>query len=288
MTITIMGATGHLGGLVIGSLLKQGYPASEIVAVGRNERRLAELTDIGVSTRRADYGDSGTLDAALAGSDSLLLISASEIGQRFVQHQGVIDAAQRAGISHLAYTSIANADTSSTILAREHLQTEQYLQTSNLDYVVLRNGWYHENYTQQIPTYLERGIVGSGGHGQVSGAARADYAEAAAAVMTTAWSTKKVFELGGFAYTLEVLAAEIARQTGREVRYTDLPVEIYQGILESALPTPVAEMLADADRGLAAGDLLVSSNDLADLIGHPPATLAEAVAKALADDQPKS
>ena len=283
MTVTIMGATGHLGGLVVGALLARGQSASEIIAVGRDESRLVALGALGVSARRADYDAPESVDDAVAGADTVLLISATDVGRRFAQHRAVIDAAQRAGVTRLVYTSVVNAGTATTILAAEHRQTEEYLRSAGLEYVVLRNGWYHENFTDQIPGYLERGIVGSGGAGRISGAARADYADAAAAVLTGPWPGSRTFELGGPAYTLTDVAAEISQQTGDEVRYVDLPAEVYQGILESAgLAAPVAAMLADADVGLASGALFVDGTDLGDLIGRPPTTLAHAVAQAVA------
>ena len=225
-----------------------------------------------------------TLDDAFRGAGKILLISASVPGQRARQHGHAIDAARRAGAGLLAYTSIANADTTTLRLAAEHQATEAALRASGLPYVLLRNSWYTENYTGQIPAILQRGsLPGSAGEGRVSAATRADYAAAAAAVMTGDGHAGRVYELGGDqAFTLAELAAEISAQAGQPVSYHDLPVAEYAQLLISAgLPEPAAAIIADADRGLARGDLYVDSGHLRQLIGRPTTSLQDAVAAAL-------
>lgn len=198
-----------------------------------------------------------------------------------MQHGNVVTAAKEAGIGLVAYTSIAHADTSSLVLAAEHKATEQLIRDSGLPHVFLRNSWYLENYTGQLPTYLQHGVAGAAGDGRVSAATRADYAEAAATVLTAAGQAGKVYELGGVPFTLTELAAEISRQTGRTISYLDLPVDKYTELLVAAgLPEGYAAVLADGDRGLAQGELEVG-DDLAGLLGRTPTTLAEAIRAAL-------
>jgi NAD(P)H dehydrogenase (quinone) len=155
MSVVVTGATGHLGRLVIESLLEQGRPAAQIVATGRRTEQLADLADRGVVVRRADYTDSGSLKEAFQGADKVLLVSSSEVGQRFTQHVNAVDAARAAGVGLIAYTSITRADTSGLALATEHKATEDYIRESGLPYVFLRNNWYIENYTDQLPVVLE-------------------------------------------------------------------------------------------------------------------------------------
>jgi NAD(P)H dehydrogenase (quinone) len=282
MSIVVTGATGHLGRLVVESLLRRGVPADRIVALGRNVSRLAEFEQRGVVVRAADYDDPTSLRPAFSGAEKLMFVSGSEAGQRTVQHRNVVTAAREAGVGLVAYTSIVKADTSSLVLATEHLATERELAGSGLSYVLLRNGWYLENYTGQLATYLRHGVLGAARDGRVSAAARADYAEAAATVLTTEGHAGRVYELGGAPFTMTDLAAEVSRQSGRDVGYTDLPVEKYTEVLVGAgLPEPYAAVLADADRGLAEGDLYVEGDDLRALIGREPTLLAEAVRAAL-------
>lgn len=283
MSIVVTGATGQLGHLVVEALLDRGVPASEITAVGRSTDKLADLADRGVTVTAADYTDPASLDAAFAGADSVLLVSSNDFNDRPGQHRNAIDAAKRAGVSRLVYTSGPKATTSSVLLLADHGTTENYLQESGLPSTALRNGWYVENYTAQWPTYREHGMVGSAGEGRVSLAPRSDFAEAAAVVLTTDGHEGKVYELGGEAVTLTELAAVFSDATGTKVEYTDVPVEALVGILEGAgLPAPLATVFADVDRGIAAGELFVDPADLEELLGRPATPVAEAVRSALA------
>ena len=283
MTVVVTGATGHFGRLAVEHLLRRGLPAGDVVAAGRRVESLADLAERGVVVRRADYDDPGSLREAFAGAERLLLVSGSEVGRRTQQHANAVAAAGEAGVRLVAYTSIAKADTSSLLLAEEHRATERLLAESGLPYVLLRNSWYVENYTAQLGTYLQHGVVGAADGGRVSAATRADYAEAAAAVLTGDGHAGEVHELGGEAFTLAELAAAVSRATGQEVTYTDLPEERYREVLVAAgLPEPVATVYADADRGLASGDLHVDSDALARLLGRPPVAMADAVAAAVA------
>ncbi|WBB56336.1 SDR family oxidoreductase [Verrucosispora sp. WMMD573] len=282
MSIVVTGATGHLGRLIVASLLERGVPATEIVAVGRDTGRLADLAGQNVIVRRADYEDPASLRAAFAGATKLMFVSGSEVGRRAAQHRNVITAARQADVDLVVYTSIAKADTSSLVLATEHRLTEQEIKASGLPYVFLRNSWYLENYLPQLPAYLEHGVAGAAGDGLISAATRADFADAAAEVLTGDGHTNQVYELGGDAFTLAELAAEVAKQSEQEVNYTDLPVATYVEVLVGAgLPRQYAEVLADGDRGAAEGELHVEGDDLAKLIGRPPVTLAEAIRTAL-------
>jgi NAD(P)H dehydrogenase (quinone) len=285
MTLVVTGATGQLGRLVVGALLGRGARAEAIVATGRDTARIADLADLGVQVRYADYDEPESLSQAFADADRLLLISGSEVGKRETQHQNVIDAAKQAGVELLAYTSIANADHSSVPLAAEHQATERALADSGLPHTLLRNSWYLENYTAQLPSYVEHGaVLGSAGDGRISAATRADYAEAAAAVLVGGDHAGSVYELGGDeSFTLAELAAQVSMATGRKVEYRDLPVADYaQALVAAGLPEPFARSLADSDLGVARGDLHVTTGDLARLIGRPTRSMPQAVHEAAA------
>jgi NAD(P)H dehydrogenase (quinone) len=280
MTIVITGATGQLGRLVVEALLDSGLPGGQIVAAGRTVERIADLGERGVQVRSIDYSQPESLRQAFAGADKLLLVSGSEVGQRVEQHRNAIEAAKEAGVGLIAYTSIANADTTAMKLADEHIATEEILRGSDIPFVLLRNGWYLENYTSQLPVQVQHGaVLGSAGDGLVSAAARGDYAAAAAAVLLRDGQAGKVYELGGdIAFTLGDLAGEVAEASGRPVTYKNLPAEEYTQVLVGAgLPEPYAAILADSDLGIARGDLLVSSGDLSALLGRPTTPLRDAV-----------
>ncbi|MEU7903730.1 NmrA family NAD(P)-binding protein [Actinoplanes sp. NPDC049118] len=281
MTIVVTGATGHLGRLAVESLLARGVPADRIVAAGRSVEKIQDLADRGVRVARASYDEPESLRKAFAGADRLLFVSGSEVGRRIQQHANVVAAAVDAGVGRIFYTSAPHADTSDMILAGEHAATERALDASGIPSVFLRNGWYLENY--DLRGALEHGLLGAAGDGKISIATRADLAEAAAAAVVADVHDKQAYELGGEAVTLAELAAEVSRQSGQEVTYTNLSQEKYAEFLVGAgLPEQFAAVLADSDRGASAGLLDTGTGDLAKLLGRPATPLADAVRAALA------
>lgn len=281
--IVVTGASGQLGRLVIQSLLNK-VPASQIVAAVRQPSRASDLAALGVQVRQADYTQPALLDAAFQGAEKVLLISSSEVGQRAPQHKNVIDAAKRAGVKLVAYTSLLHADTTPLALAEEHLATEAYLKDSGVPFVMLRNGWYTENYLASVPPALQHGaFIGSAGEGRISSAARADYAEAAAVALTTPGQAGKVYELAGDeSYSLAEFAAELSRQSGKEIPYVNLPQADFKAALVGAgLPEPLADLLADSDVGASKGGLFDDKRQLSALIGRPTASLAAMMKSAL-------
>jgi NAD(P)H dehydrogenase (quinone) len=281
--IAVTGATGQLGRLVTEALLKT-IPAAQIVAAVRSPEKAADLAACGVQVRRADYNEPATLDVAFAGVNKLLLISSSEIGKRGAQHRAVIDAARRAGVELIAYTSLLHADTSPLGLASEHRETEAALRESTVPFVVLRNGWYTENYTGSLAPALEHGaILGNSAEGRISSAARADYAEAAAVALTRDAQSGRIYELAGdTAYTLTEFAAEIARQSGKPVVYRNMSETEYKAALISVgLPEPVAALISDSGTGAAKGALFDDNHQLSKLLGRPTTPLSTVVMAAL-------
>jgi NAD(P)H dehydrogenase (quinone) len=284
MSLLITGATGHLGRLVVEQLLAAGVPAGDITATGRATDTIKDLAERGVRVRAVDFGDRAAVRAAMDGADRVLLVSAMEPGGRVELHRNVIDAAREAGTGLLAYTSIVNAATTTIRLAADHQATEELVRSSGVPYVLLRNSWYHENYTSRLPGYLAQGVIpGSAGQGRISAAARADYAAAAVRVLTTDGHAGQAYELGGDdAFTLAELAAEIASQSGRAVRYADLPeAEYAQALVAHGAPELMADMVAETDAAAGHGALYTASGDLAALTGRPATTLSAAIGGAL-------
>lgn len=277
--IAITGATGQLGHLVLQNLLKT-TAASQIVAIVRNPAKAESLSQQGIVVRQADYTDEAAFTAALQGVDKLLLISSSEVGQRASQHRNVINAAKAAGVKFIAYTSLLHADKSPLGLHVEHVETEKMLANSAIPYALLRNGWYTENYLASAPPALEHGVfIGAAGEGKIASATRADYAAAAARVIAEEGHAGKVYELAGDeAWTLSELAAELSKQSGKNVVYQNLSETDFAAALKSVgLPAGLADMLADSDVGAAKGGLFDDSRTLSALIGRPTTPLAESI-----------
>lgn len=277
--IGVTGATGKLGQLVMQELLKR-VEAKELVAIVRSPEKAQSFEAKGVHIRQADYDDPAGLEKALHGIERLLLISANEVGKRYPQHQNVIRSAQKTGVQWIVYTSLLHADTSLINLAEEHRQTESFLKNAGVPYTFLRNGWYTENYEGTVRSAVEHGaLLGSAGSGRIASAARKDYAEAAAHVLTTDGHVGKTYELAGDqAWTMDDLARAISHLTGKNIVYRNLPVEEYADILtNSGIPEDYAKMIADWDRATAEGSLYDDSQTLKQLIGRPTTPLTETI-----------
>lgn len=282
--IGVTGANGHLGHLVIERLLDREVPPDRITALVRDPAKAADLAERGVSVRHADYEQPNTLQPALADVEKLLLVSSPEVGQRLTHHRNAIDAAKYAGVGLLLYTSILRADVSQLALATEHIATERLLHEAGMPYLILRNGWYMENYTQNLDRVIESGtLYGAAGKGRVAAATRGDYAEAAAVLLTEDHGVDRVFELcGDEPFTYDELASAIGKTAGTDVVYQNMDPEAYaQALTESGLPLSAAMMATDADEGVARGDLDSGSTELVDLIHRPTTALHDALRAAI-------
>lgn len=280
MTIAITAASGQLGRLVVASL-RRALPADALAGLVRTP---AKAADLGIPVRQADYTRPDGLVPALRGVSTLLLISSNEIGSRAAQHRNVLAAAKAAGVGRIVYTSLLRADTSTLSLAGEHRETEAELRGLGVPWTILRNGWYSENYTGSIAGALAGGaFLGSAGAGRIASAARADYADAAAAALTGSGHEGRTYELAGDqAYTLADLAREVSRQSGRDIPYRDLPEAEYARILAGfGLPEGFARAIAGWDVAASQGALFDDGRQLSRLIGRPTTPLAVSVAAAL-------
>jgi NAD(P)H dehydrogenase (quinone) len=283
--IVITAATGQLGRHVVDAVLAK-LPATQVAIAVRDPAKAQDLAARGVTVRHADYAQPATLRAAFAGAAKLLLISGNDLGGgRVRQHQAAIAAAVEAGVGHLAYTSILRADRPGMSLAADHHATEAAIAAAGIPATVLRNSWYLENYTENLGSALAHGVIlGAAGTGRVAAAARRDYAEAAAAVLTTDGHVGKTYELAGdTAFTMAELAAAVAELAHKPVAYQDLPEAGYRdALIGFGLPPALAAMLADSDTGIAHGALDAATGDLRRLIGRPTTTLRAAISAALA------
>lgn len=274
--IVVTAATGQLGRHVVEGLRKQGV---KFAAGARNT-----AVDLGVETRELDYNRPETIESALQGAEKVLLISGSEVGKRVAQHTAVVEAAKKAGVQHIVYTSAPYAATTELVLAPEHKATEEAILASGVPYTFLRNGWYHENYTDTITNAVASGeIVGAAGDGRVASAAREDYADAAVAVLTQPGHENKIYELtGDTAWTFTEFAEEIAKVADRPVTYRNLSVaELQQHLVSLGTPPEVAGFVAALDANIAAGTLGHTPGDLRNLISRPTTPVSVAIKEVL-------
>ncbi|QWT24608.1 SDR family oxidoreductase [Subtercola sp. PAMC28395] len=288
MSIVVTGATGHLGHLIVESLLARGVAPGDIIAAGRNPEKLDALQPLGVRIAVIDFTNPTSLAAAFEGADTLVLVSGSEVGQRIAQHSNAIDAANAAGISHIVYTSAPRASTSALILAPEHKATEEYLRASGIDFTILRNNWYNENYTRGLGQIAETGVyLASTSDGRVASASRADYAEAVAAVLTAENPSAHVnatYELSGdVAWNGAEFAVTLSDVLGREVAYSSVTADDHAAALRAAgLDEATIGFVTALDANIADGLLDKSSDDLSRLIGRPTTPVGVTLAAAAA------
>jgi NAD(P)H dehydrogenase (quinone) len=276
-TIAVTGASGQLGRLVVERLLARGVRAEDVVAVVRDPTKAAALKVGGVDVRVGDYSDPATLPTALEGVEVLLLISGH--GRFLAGHVAVIDAAKEAGVRRVVYTSTLRAGRHQAAGASEHLGTEEHLRSSGLEYTILRNGQYIENYISRTPQILAQGeIVGATADHPVAAAVRTDYADAAAAVLVGDGHAGQTYELGGTPFTVAELAATITDITGITVVYRDLSSDELLAVLKAnGMPEAFAPFAVQLDEATAAGAHYTDSGDLQRLLGRPSTSLADAV-----------
>jgi NAD(P)H dehydrogenase (quinone) len=281
MTIAVTGAAGGLGSAAVAALLSRGVAAGSLVATSRDPEKLRYLTERGVDVRRADYAVAASLREAFTGVDRLLLVSSNSRGDRVAEHRAAIEAAREAGVSHIAYTSLLHADTAQMISVRSHRETEQVLEESGVGFTILRNGSYFENYLIQMPFVREaKALYGGAGKSPISAAARADYAEAAAAVLTTSGHDGRIYELGGDTpLTLPEVAQELAQLWDEPISYIDLPEpeELTAALSRAGVPQFFAPVAVDTGSGAIRGELFTDTGQLSALIGRPTVSFRDAL-----------
>ena len=279
-TLLVTGAAGHLGRRVIAHLLdSQHVSPARLVAATRSPEKLADLAAQGIEVRRLDFDDPATLGPALAGVDRMLLISTDALdrpGRRLEQHQAAIEAARRAGVKHVVYTSMPHPESSLVLFAPDHLGTEQALAASGLGWTVLRNNWYMENLFMALPAALASGQWHtSAGDGKVGYVAREDCARVAATVLAAEEGTGERYDVTGpESFTTEQVAAAVREITGRPLAV--VPVsddQLQQGLLAAGIPAFLGPMLVSFDANIRAGKLDVVSDTVEKLTGKPPRTL---------------
>jgi len=279
MKLLVTGATGKLGSKVVESLLKT-VPASELIVSVRNPEKAEGLKERGVEVRHGDFDQPDTLDAAFAGVDRLLLISADGDNEtRIRQHGDAVEAAKRAGVKFIAYTSLANAKESQNFLAPTHRATEDAIVSSGIPYSFLRNNWYLENEASSIQGVLAGAPwVTSAANGKVGWALQQDYAEAAATVLAGSGHENTIYELSGQPLTQEQLVEALEQVLGTKVSVQHVDDQAYADIMKQAgVPEVILPFLIEIQKGIREGTLDVKSNDFEKLLGRPLLPIQEAL-----------
>lgn len=270
MALAVTGATGHFGRLVIDHLLTRGTPAAQIVALVRRPENAQELAEQGVRVRPFDYDRAETLAPALEEIDSLLLVSGNQIGRRGPQHRAVIDAAVAAGVGRLLYTSAPHADASVNPVAPEHKETEEYIAASHLPFLILRNGWYHENFLADLTTADQTGVIlTAAGDGRIASASRSDLADAAAVLLAGTETGRTLTLTGDVAWSYDDLAGDFSTVLEREIRVQKVsPDEKLAALSAAGVDPGVAGFIVGVDQAVAAGELGDVNHALSGIIGR--------------------
>lgn len=284
-TILVTGATGALGSKIVQSLLQKA-PQAKVIAGARKQDKAAALVAKGAEFRLLDYDRPETVEAAMQGVTRVVLVSGTDVGRRVPQHKAVVDAAKRAGVKLLGYTSILRATESPLLLAQEHRGTEEVLAASGLPHILLRHGWYTENSTNTAPLAVQYGVVQScAGEGRFSTATRQDYADGdATLILRDGHAPGQRYELAGSSsWSKGEYADLLSRKSGKPVKYQSMnQADFAAALMAVGLPEPIAKIVSDSDAGAASGWLQDDSRTLEKVIGRPTTPLEKVVDETLA------
>jgi NAD(P)H dehydrogenase (quinone) len=281
--ILVTGASGHFGKATIQFLLQRGIPASEVVALVRNENQASDFTEQGVGIAIGDYDDYTSLVKAFKEIDKLLFVSGNDIGKRLAQHENVIKAAKEAGVKHIVYTSFQRKNESDTsplwVVAQSHIQTENWLKESGIGYTILKNNLYMDF----LPGFIGEKVLETGsiyvpaGDGKISAVLRSEMAEAAATILASAITPTSVYEFTNTeAASYDEIGATIAAVTGKAIRYISPSADEYVSTLKQyGLPGEVIGIFAGFAEAQAQGELDTTSTDLTTLLGRKPVSVVD-------------
>lgn len=274
-TILVTSASGQLGQLVLKSLLQQGQ--FNLIGTTRSPEKLDDFAKKGVDIRTADHDQSNGLAEAFKGATRLLLISGTEVGMRVQQHKNAIDAAKKAGIKHIIYTSLHNVEKDTSSVAPDHRATESYIRESGLKFTFLRHDTYAEILMFSLPNGLETGVLyGCAGNGKVAYVTRQDCANAAAGALINAthYENKALDITGPESFSRAEVASLVNEIKKSKIIYKDLPPEEYKAaLLKSGLPEKYAELFTSYDLSTKKGTYEAVSGGVKELSGKAPQDL---------------
>ena len=277
--ILVTGATGKLGRTVIETLVKK-LPANHIVALVRDEAKAADLKERGIDIRLGDYDDTASLDRAMQGVEKVLLISGGNAKNGLAQHRNVVDAAKKAGVKCIAYTSRCLKDRNTLVnqMMKRHFETEDYIKESGLNYILFRNILYMDSMTFFLgEKVLDTGIYLPAGNGKASYALRSDMGEAIGNVLADNDCDNRVYDFTGTqAYSFDDVATALKELSGKKVNYTPVEPETYQEhTTKLGMPAFVIGMVTGFMADIKNGQEEKVSSDLENKLGRKPASLKE-------------
>ncbi|WP_214844483.1 SDR family oxidoreductase [Exiguobacterium sp. s150] len=284
MKYLVTGATGKLGSKIVDELLKS-VPASELAVSVRNLEKAEALKSKGVDVRHGDFDKPETLDEAFKDVERLLIISTDGDNEtRIRQHANAVEAAERAGVSFIAYTSLADATDSQNLMAPPHVETEGAIERTGIPHAFLRNNWYLENELGNIQGVLAGAPwVTAARDGKVGWALQEDYAEAIANVLLADDFEQDIFELSGPLHTQAELVEVLSDVLGREVALQEVSAEAYADVMRGAgVPEEAIPIVVGIQDSIRNGSLEVESNDFELVLGRPVTPLREALDKLIA------
>lgn len=274
-TLLVTGASGQLGRLVLDALVKSGE--QRVIATTRTPETLADYARNGVDVRAADYTEAESLPDAFSGATRLLLISTQEVGTRLTSLLAALDAAKKAGVRHIFYTSHSVPETSVSVVAPDHAAMEKAIRASGLKYTFLRNFLYAENLLMMLPEALQSGtIYGAAGDAKTAYVTRRDCADAAAGAMKDAAAHEDmIYDITGpQGHSPADLARIVSGILGRAIVYANLSFEDYKTrLLKHGLPEMVADALVSFERSHSLGEQENVTDAVQKLSGHAPETL---------------
>ena len=284
--LLVTGASGQLGRRVIAHLLQTLKIAPQnIIATTRKPEALADLAALGVGVRSADFEDPASLAAAFAGADRLLLISTDALdrpGRRLQQHLNAINAAAKAGVKHVVYTSMPKPEPGSPIpFAPDHFGTEQALAASTMSWTVLRHNWYADNLHLSLPAALASGQwYSAAGDGATAYVSREDCARADAAALASSDTGRSTLDVtGAQALSTPQIAAIATEVLGKPIHVVQVsPEQLAQGLAAAGVPPFLVPVLVSFDVNAKAGNVGMVSDTVRKLTGTPPQSLQDYLA----------
>lgn len=278
--ILVTGATGQMGKAAIDLLLKK-IPADQIIGLIRDPKKAEDLIQKGIEVRKGDYFDYSSLLSAFKGVDKLFLISSGEIQDRSKQHINAINAAKEAGVKHIVYTSFqrkSETDSAIQVVAQSHIDTENYLKASGIKYTILKNTLYADI----LPMFFGSNVIDTGiflpaGAGKAAFATRMDLTEAAVNVLLGEGHENNEYELSSdTSYSFSDIADILSRLSGKQVVYTDAPVEVYiDAVTKAGVPMEYAQFFAGFSTAIKAGEFDHVSPTMEKLLGRKPVSMTE-------------